>query len=75
MTNREKWMSEVISDRLIENSICCNCMDIEAGFGNCPKCPISLRTLFKKRFVDNVPTDPEYMAAVSKWLDEEDKDD
>lgn len=71
MTNREKWMPEVISDRLIENAICCKHVDIEAGFGNCPKCPISLRALCKKRFVGNVLTDTEYMAAVSKWLDEE----
>lgn len=71
MTNREKWMSKVISDRLLENSICCKCVDIDAGFGKCPECPISLRTLCSKRFAGNAITDSEYMAAVSEWLDEE----
>ena len=69
MTNREKWVSKVINDYLIESSICCKCMDIEAGFGNCPKCPI--RALCKKRYVNPVLTDYEYMKAVIEWLNKE----
>ena len=73
MTNREKWMSEVISDRIFEESTCRKFNDPTTTFGNCPKCPI--RVLCKMRFADGVLTDSEYMEAVSEWLDKEDKDD
>lgn len=64
MTRREKWLQKV-PDRYIDATICDASRHLKDG---CPDCPI------KKICKDmgfNASEYEKYIAAVSKWLDEE----
>lgn len=71
MTRREKWMSKVISDDTIEDVICQSFVKpfIDEA---CPGCPLGSLC---RSYVNGERTYEQYMEAVSKWLDEEVKDD
>ena len=67
MTRREKWLRKV-PDRYIEATICATSSHRKE---DCPDCPI--KELCKSIYYD--ANDYEnYMAAVSKWLDEEEEE-
>ena len=68
MTRREKWLQKV-PDRYIEATICDTSRHLK---DDCPDCPI--KEMCKGMYFDANDYE-KYMAAVSKWLNEEDKDD
>ena len=69
ITRREKWLKKLQTDRYIEAMICDASRNIK---DDCPDCPI--KKMCKSMYYDANDYN-KYMAAVSKWLDEEAEDD
>ena len=65
MTRREKWLQKV-PDRYIEATICDTGRHLK---DDCPDCPIK-DICFGKAFGADADYE-KYMAAISRWLDEE----
>lgn len=65
MTRREKWL-KMVPDRYIEATICDASRHIK---DDCPDCPI--KKMCEDYNFGDVNAYEKYLAAVSKWLDEE----